>query len=133
MISYTDIYAAYGVDIQQRNDVQPTAEGLRAAAKVLEGKAKELDKPKFTQEQTDVINLARRTKFKVYDFKGSKHTRINTDAGNDLGKSAWLDTYFEVRDLLMTKDYYSRGQYYTTKIFKDDDDEVIVGLVWPKS
>lgn len=53
-MNYFDTYfSAYGINITRDERVvdEPTADNLRAAAKVLEEKAKELDKPKLTDGQ----------------------------------------------------------------------------------
>lgn len=42
---------------QMTGSDEATPEGLRAAAKVLEDKAKELDKPKFTDKQQTIVDF----------------------------------------------------------------------------
>ncbi len=72
---YSSVWSGYGIDVKHSDlNTAPTAEGLRAAAKVLEEKAKELDKPRYTERQQAFIDGGLKGKLGISLIGADLHT-----------------------------------------------------------
>ena len=93
------MYDMYGLRIEQHSVNHPvTPETLRAAAKVLEDKAKELSKPKLTPKQLRLIEYCKskgRCDLATARFKGNSYTCVYHEGDQH------DENYFDIQESLI--------------------------------
>ena len=130
--TYTDVFKAYGVDIAQRDDVQPTAEGLRAAAKVLEEKAKELDKPKLSKAQLEALNHAEKYSVDIIfnPLFSNEYRVVDEDATREKGVVQYTTNGYQRADVMHRNAVHDCGGI-NYRIMTDQWGDLEVVIQWP--
>lgn len=121
-------------------DKDTTPATLRAAAKVLEEKAKELDKPAKTTRQTNAINYAYDKGLGLISIKNGKQIALRgidfgDDAGTPISYKEWTET-----EILSTSTVFCPSEGWnapsttaTLAVYKDEYGDWEPAVVYPES
>lgn len=113
-----------------KKEEAPTPESLRAAAKVLEDKAKELEKPKISANQQAAIDYAREYCAVLIDLSLADCTYRIVDKSLYVGEISEKNSSFE----FIGSKYVMKGGNYIKLIMMIDDDGWLATYVeYPKS
>jgi len=130
MLNYYDLIGrTMTVQLNKPETEEATPESLRAAAKILEEKAKELDKPKVTPQQKAAFDWADKhgTKVRKFDFKNKKLTTMELSAKGNVSESY----SFNVEKHVSFNDLYDGSQWITLRTYVDDCGDLETCVQYP--
>ena len=130
---YTSYFNAYNLKVTAIRGDTVSSDALRAAAKVLEDKAAELDKPKLTKHQENLIALAKKQEATIVKQDGSDFRIVQTYSSNWAGVEAGdIDdtTYKADKILRVFTVHYDTVGYVQYVTMLDDDGELRTYLKW---
>jgi hypothetical protein len=131
---YTSYFNAYNLRVSAKANATMSPIALRAAAAVLEEKAKELEKPTLTAKQLAIIALGIKQEVQICSIDGEdRYTLVHRyDSSWSEQKAGDLrDVSNSISTLLFKNSYYIKDVgwvYYQTLL--DEDGELRTFLLW---